>query len=132
MWLNERDCYPYIGGDSLASAVGQRHDERSASANLVLPYIKPGFIAGGDEAAAFAYSEICLRNARHIMAALEQEYQKVFERKLTLKRVGEVFTNPRIPETDRGVFFDENLEPTNFLDNDIERLYRLKWGAVAK
>lgn len=130
IWLNERDCYPYIGGDSLESAAGQRHDDRSASANLVLPYIKPGFIGDGDEAAAFAYSEVCLRNARRIMAALEQEYQKVFERKLTLKRVGEVFTNPRIPETDRGVSFDENLEPTNFLDNDIERLARLKWGAA--
>ena len=127
VWLNERDCYPYIGGDSLQSAAGNRIDERDASANLILPYIKPGFIAEGDEDAAFEYSEVCLRNARNIMAALEQEYQKTFERKLTLKRLGEVITRPRIPQTDRGVIFDENLEPTNFLDNDIERLLRLKW-----
>ena len=128
IWLNERDCYPYIGGDSLAPATGYRMDERNASANLILPYIKPGFIANGDEEAAFAYSEVCLKNARMIMATLEKEYQKEFERKLTLKRMGEVLTKPRIPETDRGVTFDENLEPTNFLDNDIEKLYRLQWG----
>ncbi len=127
IWLNERDCYPYIGGDSLASAAGSRQEDHNASANLVLPFIKPGFIAGGDEEAAFMYSEVCLKNARMIMATLEREYQKLFERKLTLKRVGEVLTSPRIPETDRGVYFDENLEPTNFLDNDIERLYRLQW-----
>ncbi|MBP3815998.1 MAG: phosphohydrolase [Firmicutes bacterium] len=127
IWFNERDCYPYIGGDSLASAEG-RKDGRSAAANLILPYIKPGFVAGGDEEASFMYSEVCLKNARLIMGTLEREYQKLFERKLTLKRLGEVITRPRIPETDRGVTFDENLEPTNFLDNDIERLSRLKWG----
>ena len=128
LWLNERDCYPYIGGDSLAAASGYRVEEGSSSANLILPYIKPGFISNGDEEAVFAYSEVCLKNARMIMAVLEKEYQREFERKLTLKRMGEVLTKPRIPETDRGVTFDENLEPTNFLDNDIERLYRLQWG----
>ena len=94
----------------------------------MLPYIKPGFIAGGDEEAAYFYSETCLRNAKRIMAAIESEYQKTFERKLTLKRLGEVVTIPRIPDMDRGVTFDENREPTEFLDNDIERVARLKWG----
>lgn len=126
IWMNERDCYPYIGGDSLA-ATGSKIEVQSASTNLILPYIKPGFVGDGDEEAAFKYSEVCLKNARMIMATLEKEYQKLFERKLTLKRMGEVFTRPRIPETDRGVTFDENMEPTNFLDNDIERLYRLQW-----
>ena len=130
VWLNERDCYPYIGGDSLQPAAGSISDDRSASANMVLPYIKPGFIANGDEEAAFSYSAVCLRNAHKIMSALEAEYQKVFERKLTLKRLGEVITIPRIPETDRGVTFDENLKPTNFIENDIERLSRLKWGEI--
>ena len=127
IWLNERDCYPFIGGDSLQSASEDKVEKGSASANLILPYIKPGFLKDGDEEAAFIFSEVCLKNARRIMAALENEYQKEFERKLTLKRIGEVITIPKIPETDRGVTFDENREPTNFLDNDIERLSRLKW-----
>ena len=129
LWLNERDCYPYIGGDSLESA-GKRGLRRGASANLILPYIKPGFLGRAEqENAAFIYSEVCLRNARHILKVLETEYQKVFGRKLTLKRLGEVMTIPRIPEVDRGVSFDENMEPTVFIDNDLERLARLKWGS---
>ena len=127
VWMNERDCYPFIGGDSIESLSKDR-ESRGASANLVLPYIKPGFIGGGDEEAAYVYSETCLRNAKRIMAAIESEYQKTFERKLTLKRLGEVVTIPRIPDMDRGVAFDENIKPTEFIDNDIERIARLKWG----
>ena len=62
------------------------------------------------------------------MGVIEAEYQKIFERKLTLERIGEAITIPRIPEIDIGVSFDTNLEPTIFIDNDIERLTRLKWG----
>ena len=51
-----------------------------------------------------------------------------FERKLTIKRLGEVVTVPRIPAVDRGISLDENIEPSNFLKNDMERLIRLKWG----
>ena len=130
LWLNERDCYPYIGGDSLESA-GKRGIRRGASANLVLPYIRPGFLSRAkDENAAYLYSEVCLKNARRILAALQEEYQRVFERKLTIKRLGEVMTIPRIPDVDRGISFDENLEPTVFIDNDLERLARLKWGTM--
>lgn len=129
VWMNERDCYPFIGGDSIEST-GSNRESRGSSANLVLPYIKPGFIGDGDEEAAFAYSETCLKNARRIMGAIESEYQKIFERKLTLKRLGEVVTIPRIPDMDRGVIFDESMEPTEFLDNDIERVTRLKWGEI--
>lgn len=129
VWMNERDCYPFIGGDSIESISSDR-ESRGSSANLVLPYIKPGFIGGGDEEAAFEYSETCLKNARRIMGAIESEYQKIFERKLTLKRLGEVVTIPRIPDMDRGVIFDESKEPTEFLDNDIERVARLKWGEI--
>lgn len=129
VWMNERDCYPFIGGDSIDSG-GNLRNGRGPAANLVLPYIKPGFIGEGDEAAAFIYSETCLKNARRIMSVLASEYQKMFERKLTLKRLGEVVTIPRIPDIDRGVSFDENMEPTDFLDNDIERVARLKWGEI--
>ena len=97
----------------------------------MLPYIRPGFLSRAkDENAAYLYSEVCLRNARRILAALQEEYQRVFERKLTIKRLGEVMTIPRIPDVDRGISFDENLEPTVFIDNDLERLARLKWGTM--
>ena len=33
-----------------------------------------------------------------------------------------------IPDMDIGVKFDANMDPTRFIDNDIERLVRLRWG----
>lgn len=128
VWLNEKDCYPFIGGDSIEAPGSGMKYRSGSSANLILPYIKPGFIAGGGEEAVYSYSLTCLENARHIMGVIEAEYQKIFERKLTLERIGEAITIPRIPEIDIGVSFDTNLEPTIFIDNDIERLTRLKWG----
>ena len=55
-------------------------------------------------------------------------YQETYEKRLTLKRLGEVITQPRIPDIDVGVSFDENMDPTRFIANDMERLMRLRWG----
>ena len=62
------------------------------------------------------------------METLQDVYQETFEKRLTLKRLGEVITYPRIPDIDVGVKFDENMDPTRFIENDIERLIRLRWG----
>ena len=62
------------------------------------------------------------------METLQDVYQETFEKRLTLKRLGEVITYPRIPDIDVGVKFDENMDPTRFIKNDIERLIRLRWG----
>ena len=67
-------------------------------------------------------------NALNIWTVLEEEYQKTYERKMTLSRIGEVLTYPRVPDIDLGVKFDQNLGPTSFIINDIERVIRLKWG----
>ena len=74
------------------------------------------------------YSLTCLKNAKLIMKTLKDEYQKTYEKRLTLKRLGEVFTVPRYPDVDIGVSFDANLDITRFIENDIERLTRLRWG----
>ena len=126
LWLNERDCYPFVGGDSIMRP-GDGSD-KNGSVNLIMPYTTPEFIADGDVDQIYRYSMMCLENARSIWAALESEYQSAFERKLTLKRIGEVITYPRIPDIGTGVELDENLAPTHFIDNAIERLIRLKWG----
>lgn len=129
IWFNERDCYPFLGGDSIDNAGDYSSYGRNPSINLVLPYVKPGFIGHGDDDAAFAYSLTCLENARAIMETLQEEYQKNYEKKLTLKRLGEVLTAVRIPDIDVGVRFDENMAPTRFIENDLERLKRLRWGS---
>lgn len=62
------------------------------------------------------------------METLQDEYQALYEKRLTLKRLGEVISVLRIPDMDIGVKFDPNMDPTRFIENDIERLVRLRWG----
>ena len=119
IWLNERDCYPFIGGDSIDK-------EESAGINLVLPYTTPVFINKNGMKSAYEYSKACLENARDILKVLEKEYQATFEKKLTLKRLGEVISSPRIPDNGTGVAYDETLAPSVFVENAIEQLIRLK------
>ena len=95
------------------------------SINLILPYTSPTFIKQGDPKAIYDYSMTCLENARDILKVLEQEYQATFEKKLTLKRLGEVITYPRRPDIGKGVSYDESLAPSVYVENDIERLIRL-------
>jgi nicotinic acid mononucleotide adenylyltransferase len=130
IWLNERDCYPFIGGDSIDNANNYSGYDRNPSVNLVLPYVKPEFIRHGDAEAAYVYSLTCLQNAKLIMETLQDEYQALYEKRLTLKRLGEVITVLRIPDIDIGVKFDANMDPTRFIENDIERLVRLRWGEL--
>ncbi|MCI9474978.1 MAG: phosphohydrolase [Emergencia sp.] len=118
VWINERDSYPFIGGDSMAK-------DADSSINLILPYTMPTFIKAGTEA-VFDYSMTCLENARDILKVLEQEYQATFERKLTLKRLGEVITYPRRPDIGNGISYDENLAPSAYVENDIEKLIRMR------
>ncbi len=126
VWLNERDCYPFIGGDSLEGLPGA-YAERNASINLIMPYTAPKFIAGGNFDGIYEYSMTCLQNSHRIWETLERVYQNHFERTLTLKRIGEVITYPRIPDIGAGVQFDPNLPPSKFIESDIEKLVRLKW-----
>lgn len=125
VWLNERDCYPFLGGDSIMQADGSGDD--NPFINLVLPYVKPGFIGKGDDEAVYRYSLTCLKNALHIMETLQETYQQTFERRLTLKRLGEVVSPLRIPDMNPGVIFDKSMNPSRFIENDIEQLLRFRW-----
>ena len=130
VWMNERDCYPFIGGDGIDNAHNYSGYDSNPAINFVLPYVNPAFIGGNDSQAIYLYSLTCLQNASYLMRTLQEVYQEKFERHLTLKRLGEVFTYPRIPDIDVGVKFDENMDPVRFIENDIERLVRLKWGEI--
>lgn len=127
LWLNEKDCYPYIGGDSIDNAHNYSGYDSNPAINLILPYVNPEFVSRGNIQAHYWYSLTCLQNAAHIMQVLQDVYQETYERRLTLKRLGEVFTYPRIPDIDIGVKFDENMDPVRFIENDIERLLRMQW-----
>jgi len=119
VWLNEKDCYPFIGGDSISK-------EEHGGINLILPYTTPVFIRKRGMEAVFDYSMTCLENARDVLKVLEREYQATFEKKLTLKRLGEVISSPRIPDNGLGVEYDETLAPSVYVENAIAQLIRLK------
>ena len=161
MWLNERDCYPFLGGDSLDNpeddsdigqtgraagqiksgsnaasaasagwcAVKRRPDapvkEGNASVNLILPYSGFSFIGTGDPEDIYKYSLTCLGNAADILHVLEQEYQKTFEKKLTVRRLGAVITNPRRPVLGFGLQYDDHIAPSVYIENEIRRLRRM-------
>jgi hypothetical protein len=123
VWLAERDCYPFIGGDGIdirGPKMGHRH------INLILPYAYPGFIRQNDIHAVVQYSMTCLENAWEIMRALEEEYQRVYEKKLTLKRLGEVIAHPKIPYQGDGIEYDDLLAPSVFLESEMKRLLRIE------
>ena len=126
-WIDETDIYPYIGGDGLKDP--QKSVKRQGeipSVNLVLPYAVPTFlgdIAGSD---LYKYSMTCLENARDILRTLEEEYEKEFMRKLTIKRIGEVIAVPKRPEADINKAYDESIAPSVYVEQDIEKLIRLR------
>ena len=121
MWINERDCYPFIGGDGIDSPDA----DENASVNMILPYTGLSFAAGGDLVNIYRYSVTCLENALHILKVLEQEYQKTFEKKLTLGRLGAVITNPRLPLLGTGLRYDEHVAPSTYVENELYRIRRL-------
>ena len=96
------------------------------SLNLVLPFAVPSFLGKISNVHYYDFSMTALINAREILKTLEEEYQKIFEQKLTLKRLGEVITSPKNPDLLRHTRMDENMAASDFVEMDIEKLIRMK------
>ena len=124
-WFVETTMYPFIGGDGVERVRGKTSNMID-SVNLILPYVMPGFIEGASKEAIYDLSMTCLQNSRDILKILEQEYQRAFERSLTLDRLGEVVISPRCPDNGSSMNYDYHLPASVYLENDIERLVRLK------
>ena len=121
MWLNEKDCYPFIGGDSVENPDGSV----AGSINFILPYTSFSFVGGKDPDAIYKYSMTCLENTYEILQVLEQEYQATFGKKLTLKRLGAVITSPCLPVLGANLTYDEHQAATVYVKNDILKAKRL-------
>ena len=126
-WIDETAIYPYIGGDSM------KDEEKPVSSlgmipslNLVLPYAVPSFLGDIPGEKVYEYSMTCLENARRILKTLEAEYQNAFERKLTVKRLGEVIIEPKHPDIGEHLSFDENIAASAYVEKDMERLIRMR------
>ena len=120
--------YPFIGGDSVQG--GTKTPGLLTSVNLVLPYVAPGFLMQESRAGAYEISMVCLENARDILHVLEEEYQEVYERNLTLDRLSEAIYSPTCPDKGQFIQYDLNLPASLYVENDIQRLVRLKNIAI--
>jgi len=126
VWFLESTMYPFIGGDSV-----QRDGQTSVSGlinsiNLIMPYVAPAFLNDVPREKVFDFSMECLKNAKEILHMLEEEYQDLFQKNLTLNRIGEAILSPKCPDVGACMSYDLNLAPSVFVSNDIERLTRLK------
>lgn len=127
LWLDETSLYPYLGGDSIKNpGEDVNHKKAVPSMNMILPYAVPSFLGDLPGSSIYNYSMTCLENARDILRVLEEEYQNVFEKKLTLRRLGEVINSPKIVEVNRHLETDESIAPSIHVERDIEALTRLK------
>lgn len=129
-WFVESSMYPFLGGDGVRREDNSRNGIANAglipSINLILPYVAPHFLTGLPKSALYDFSLICLENARSILIALEEEYQRVYERNLTLNRLSEAVFSPRYPDKGLNMSYDLNLPPSVYVENDIELLKRLE------
>ena len=122
-WVTESLLYPFIGGDSVA---GRRQKERMLpSVNMILPYVYPGYFFDVTEDSIRNLSKTALENAMQILRALEREHQRSFSAALTIRRLGEALTQPRLPDKGDCMTFDFSLPASNYLEEDLARLDRI-------
>lgn len=124
-WFVESSLYPFLGGDGT-----HREDSSNAgmipSVNMILPYVAPNFMTDLPRGALYDFSMACLENANNILAALEEEYQLIFEKNLTLNRLSEAVISPRYPDKGLNISYDLNHPPSSYVASDIEHLKRLE------
>lgn len=124
-WFVETSMYPFIGGDAVERG-GEQKGNLLPSVNLELPYVMPGFIQDAPREAIYDLSMICLQNTKEILQVLEEEYQRTFERSLTLGRLNEAVISPRCPDEGSCMRYEQHLLASVYVMNDIERLVRLQ------
>lgn len=125
LWFNESELYPFIGGDALKRKI-RSQGNLVRSINLILPYTFPSFIKNISGKTIYNFSEVCIENALTILEALENEYQVIQQRKLTLDHLGEVIIYPRYPDQGEDMDYSLNLSPSHYLKNDLELLRRTR------
>jgi len=125
LWFNESELYPFIGGDALRRKI-RTQGNLVRSINQILPYTFPSFIKNISAKNIYDFSEICIENALTILEALENEYQVIQQRKLTLGHLGEVIIYPRYPDQGEDMEYKLNLSPSHYLGNSLELLRRTK------
>lgn len=125
-WFVESTMYPFIGGDGVERHTGTIDDDLT-SINMIMPYTAPAFLVNCcEKEAIYNFSMICLENARDIMKVLEEEYQRIFQKKLTLQRLSEAVSRPKLTDVGQCLDFDRAIAASAYIEDDIERLQRMR------
>ncbi|MCR4962405.1 MAG: hypothetical protein K6B40_00835 [Firmicutes bacterium] len=126
VWFVESTMYPFIGGDGVERHTGTIDDDLT-SINMIMPYMAPSFIVDCCEKEAFYdFSMVCLENARDILKVLEEEYQRIFQKKLTLQRLSEAIHRPKLTDMGQCLDFDRAIAASAYIEDDMERLQRMR------
>lgn len=125
IWFNENLMYPFLGGDGMWIN-NDNMLNLIPSINLILPYYSPMYVNGATNQSIYNLSMVSLENAKSILQVLEEEYQELYEKKLTVKRLGEVLISPRLPYLGEDIYYDLNKEASHFMDASIEMLIKLE------
>lgn len=123
-WVTESLLYPFLGGDSVSGRPSQ--GRMLPSLNLILPYYYPRHFVGTSDKAVRAFSRTALENALHIMKALEAEHLRTFSTPLTLRKLGQALSLPRLPDRGRCLHYDFSVPPSAYLEDDLLRLDRIR------
>jgi hypothetical protein len=113
-----------VNGDAMTRGTGTYEDTLRA-VNLIMPYVVPRFLADRDLADIASFSMTCLQNARDIFLALEDAYQDIYQKKMTVRRIPEAIRFSRLPDVGACLDYDLTLAPSEYIRTDIERLERL-------
>lgn len=125
-WFVESTMYPFIGGDGVERHTGTIDDDLT-SINMIMPYVAPAFLVNNcEKEAIYKFSMVCLENARDIMKVLEEEYQRIFQKKLTLQRLSEAVNRPKLTDVGQCLDFDRAIAASAYIEDDIERLQRMR------
>ncbi|MBF8983522.1 cytidyltransferase [Lutibacter sp. B2] len=130
-WFNESYLCPFFGGDTVWR--GQTPQRNLVpSINLILPYTSPAFLKNTSNDAIYNFSKTCIENSINILSVIENIYHDIHERNLTLASLGEVFVSPRCPDHGKDMYYDLNLNPSHYLENDLELLNKLEHTLLNK
>ena len=123
-WVTESLLYPFIGGDSVSErpTLGRM----LPSVNLILPYFYPRHFVGTSDRAVRELSRTALENALDILKALEAVHQDIFSTALTLGRLGEAISYPRLPDRGKSLNYDFSVSASAYLEDDLLQLDRIR------
>ena len=124
VWFNESVLYPFISGDGVEK--NEFFGSMIPSVNLIMPYASPHYIKDTTNHALYRLSQVCLENSKMILMALEDEYERIFERKLTVSSLNEVLNYPRVVDYGDNLLYSKNISASSYISDDIEKLSRLK------